>query len=646
MIIIDRIKKFFIAEIASHILSLPRFYKQLFVLTIDIVLVVFALYLSYCLRLGYILNFLDSDYYFGFAIAVMISMALAIPIFYFNGLYSHIYRYAGLAALGAILKAATQHAILFGIIVIGLDLHGVPRTICLINALLLFSMVGASRLAAKLFLNQEGCYIDKKNRILIYGAGSAGRQLSAAISNSREMKVVGFLDDDPYLQGQIIYGNRIYSPINLASLIDQLKVGNIFIALPSLRQSERNSILKKLSQLKVNVRMLPGLLDLAQGKVTVSDLRELDVEDLLERNAIDQNENLQLLIDGIAGRNVMVTGAGGSIGSELCRQIIRLNPKKLILVDHSEIAIYKIQEELLKKIEDLSQVDFGGIELIAVLGSVVDIQHMKNVIGLQQPHVIYHAAAYKHVPIVESNPFEGIKNNTFGTLYLAQLAMRMKVPYFVLISTDKAVNPTNVMGASKRLSEMVLQALAALNSCTIFTMVRFGNVLDSSGSVIPKFREQIKSGGPVTVTDQRITRYFMTIPEASLLVIYAGVQAKGGEVFLLDMGEPVRIIDLARKMIELSGFEVRDQNYPQGDIEIVEIGLRPGEKLFEELLIVESSEKTSHSRIYKASEEYLPLEQLSAHLDDLQKIISLNDGIKLREFLTQVVRGYRVVNDF
>jgi FlaA1/EpsC-like NDP-sugar epimerase len=336
----------------------------------------------------------------------------------------------------------------------------------------------------------------------------------------------------------------------------------------------------------------------------------------------------------------MVTGEWGSIGADLSRQILYLQPKQLVLVDHSEIAIYEIYNDLLKKLDNLTPVNHRQNSLLPILGSVTDAATMENLIRVHQPQIIYHAAAYKHVPLVEENPFEGIKNNTFGTLKMVQLAVKFKIPNFVLVSTDKAVNPTNIMGASKRLAEMILQAFASEKTQTIMTMVRFGNVLASSGSVIPKFREQIKAGGPVTVTDFRITRYFMTIPEAALLVMFAGFLAQGGEVFLLDMGQPVRIVDLAKRMIELSGLEVRDQNNPKGDIELVEIGMRPGEKLYEELLLANSSESTSHPRIYKAHEEFLSLDQLEAKLNELEKIITAHNKEALIDFLIHTVKGY------
>jgi FlaA1/EpsC-like NDP-sugar epimerase len=380
-------------------------------------------------------------------------------------------------------------------------------------------------------------------------------------------------------------------------------------------------------------------MDLAHGRVTIADLKELDIDDLLARDVIGPDQNL--LLRNVAGQVVLVTGAGGSIGRELCRQILRLQPKSLVLLDHSELALYRVHEDLVSKRDTLIEISGFKVNLVPVLGSVTDEKSMDDLIAEHQPHIIYHAAAYKHVPMVEANPFEGIKNNTFGTVIIASLAAKYGVPHFVLVSTDKAVRPTNVMGASKRLAEMVLQAKAAVSTKTIFTMVRFGNVLASSGSVIPKFRQQIKDGGPVTVTDFKMTRYFMTIPEAAQLVIQAGAMAKGGEVFLLDMGQPVRIYDLAKKMIELSGLEVRDQDNPEGNIAIEEIGLRPGEKLYEELLVSGDPEETSHSRIFKANEDLLSEDQMQEQLQKLRQILLKKDHAMLIDFLKEVIAGYQ-----
>lgn len=632
----------FFRKLAGPVLALPRIWKRIIVLSVDVLLCIVTVYFAFYLRLGYWVSTSTTDFIDPFLWAAGISLGLALPIFILSGLYLAIFRYSGLPALVTVTKAVCIYGLGYALLFSLIGIEGVPRTVGLLQPLLLLLAVGLSRAFANIWLGGDYLSILKTSnlpRVLIYGAGSAGRQLAAAMANIPEMRVVGFLDDDPRLQGLVIHGLRIYNPEDLSSIVKTLKVANVFLALPSLRRSERNTILGRLIHAKVNVRTLPGLVDLAQGKVTVADLRELDVEDLLERSAVGVDEGS--IPEYVAGQVIMVTGAGGSIGSELCRQIIQLHPRALVLVEHSEIALYEIHHELMKKNEALALAGNSEIQLTPILGSVIDEQLMKKIIGTHQPHVIYHAAAYKHVPMVEANPFVGMQNNTLGTLNLAKVASSLSVPHFVLISTDKAVNPTNVMGASKRLAEMVLQAMADLDTKTVFTMVRFGNVLASSGSVIPKFREQIKAGGPVTVTDFRMTRYFMTIPEAAQLVVHAGAMAKGGEVFLLDMGEPVRITDLAKRMIELSGLEIKDENHPHGEIEIIEIGLRPGEKLYEELLISGKPNSTSHPRIFKAREEFLTWEQMHEQLLRLESILKNNDRDALILFLSEIVPGYQ-----
>jgi FlaA1/EpsC-like NDP-sugar epimerase len=445
-------------------------------------------------------------------------------------------------------------------------------------------MVGASRALANIWLGGSYSNILKKNnvtKVLIYGAGSDGRQLAGALAGSHDMRVMGFLDDDNNLQGHVINGLRVYQPDELAKLISTHKISDILLALPSLSRARRNAILQTMSHTKVKVRTLPALLDLAQGRIGISDIKELDIEDLLTREVVTPDSSL--LAQDIKDRVVLITGAGGSIGSELCRQITLYSPKTMVLVEQSEHALYEVHQDIC----DLNiRLGNDGIRIVPLLASVLNRERIRLIIGEFSPSIIYHAAAYKHVPLVEANLVEGVKNNSIGTLIAAQAALEFKVPNFILISTDKAVRPTNVMGASKRVAELVLQGLADVSTETKFSMVRFGNVLNSSGSVVPKFRSQIKEGGPVTVTDFRMTRYFMTIPEAAQLVIQAGALAKGGDVFLLDMGEPVKILDLAQKMIELSGLTIKNDKNLEGDIEIIEIGLRPGEKLYEELLIM------------------------------------------------------------
>jgi FlaA1/EpsC-like NDP-sugar epimerase len=474
------------------------------------------------------------------------------------------------------------------------------------------------------------------------GMVSAGRQLANAMTSSTDTRVVGFLDDDDRLHGHVLNGLPIFNPSDLPELVTHRNITDILMALPSISRQRRNAILADIAPLHVAVRTLPGMMDLASGKVSISDVQDLDIDDLLGREAIKPNG--LLLNRNTHQRTVLVTGAGGSIGSELCRQILATNPKQLLLVEMSEFALYQIHQEL----QELATT----VELVPLLASVCDEVRMHEIMDTWKPHTVYHAAAYKHVPLVEHNPAEGVRNNVWGTLTCAQAAARHGVQNFVLVSTDKAVRPTNIMGATKRLAEMVLQALAELNPAvlseggrapaarTCFSMVRFGNVLGSSGSVVPLFRQQIKNGGPITLTHADITRYFMTIPEAAQLVIQAGAMGMGGDVFVLDMGQPVRIYDLARRMVELSGLSVCTEDNPEGDIEIAITGLRPGEKLYEELLIGNNPQRTQHARIMQAHEEFLPWPLLEAKLQALNMAVGVNDVPMIRGFLQQLVQGY------
>ncbi len=478
----------------------------------------------------------------------------------------------------------------------------------------------------------------------------AGRQLAAALSRGTEQRLLGFIDDDDQLQGNSLDGRRVYDPAELVALIPNLGVTDVLLALPSITRQRRLDILNNLRHLPVRVRTLPGMSDLASGRVTLSDVRELDIEDLLGRDPV--TPNTALLNRLIHGKVVAVTGAGGSIGSELCRQIAACRPHTLLLVENSEFALYQIHRELtallgqdaeLAEAERVGEPDSSmAVQLIPLLASVQDEARMRQIMQTWCPETVYHAAAYKHVPLVEHNPVQGLRNNVWGTWVCARAAQAAGAAHFVLISTDKAVRPTNVMGASKRLAEMVLQALAAEPGVTTnFAMVRFGNVLGSSGSVVPLFREQIQNGGPITLTHPDITRYFMTIPEAAQLVIQAGAMAHGGDVFVLDMGEPVRIIDLAHRMVELSGLQVKTVQNPTGDIEIQITGLRPGEKLFEELLIGDNPQPTQHKRIMKALEDSLPWAELQARLASLDHAMTQNDVHTVRALLQACVQGYQ-----
>ncbi|MBB2838191.1 UNVERIFIED_ORG: FlaA1/EpsC-like NDP-sugar epimerase [Rhizobium etli] len=623
--------------LVAPLLAMPRAAKRALALLVDSSLCVLTIWLAYCFRLNEWTVLTGVQW-----LPVFVSLCMALPIFIVMGMYRAIFRYANMAAFIAVLKAIAIYGVAFMTIFTALSVPGVPRTVGILQPFLLLIAIGLSRLSIRYWLGDTYQRILHQNtlaKVLIYGAGNAGRQLAGALTNSAELNVVGYLDDDPRLKGGIMGGLPIYDPSDLPVLAEALGVHNVLLALPSASRQRRNEILEHIRKARVNVRTLPDLTALAQGRIAVSDIRELEIEDLLGREAVAPRQ--ELLDKAMRKKVVMVTGAGGSIGGELCRQILRNAPSTLILIDQNEFSLYNIHAELLKLAELYQQ---ESLQIVPILCSVRDHDRMEHIMQSWRPQTLYHAAAYKHVPLVEHNAVEGIKNNVMGTLITARAANKCGVLNFVLISTDKAVRPTNVMGASKRLAEMVLQALAAEPAVdrvrTNFSMVRFGNVLGSSGSVVPLFRQQIKDGGPVTLTHPKITRYFMTISEASQLVIQAGAMAEGGDVFLLDMGEPVRIADLARKMVELSGLTVRDEDNPEGDIELSVTGLRPGEKLYEELLIGDNPETTEHPRIMKAREDFLFWPELSKKLSLLNAALDRNDMVAARATLAELVSGY------
>ncbi|MBU0501284.1 MAG: polysaccharide biosynthesis protein [Gammaproteobacteria bacterium] len=631
-------------RLAMPVLALPRTTKRLVVLVVDACLCVLTVWLAYFLRLGEWVT-LSGDAFWQPGWAVLASVVLALPLFITHGFYREIFRYSGWSALMTVARAMAIYGLLYATVVMAVGVPGVPRTIGIIQPMLLLLAVGASRALARFWLGglyQQQLRLATRPRALIYGAGLAGRQLAAAMANNHEMRMAGFLDDDDRLHGHVLNGLPIYSPDDLPGLVASNGIGTVLLALPSISRSRRNQILAQMRAAHVAVRTLPSVSDLAHGRVSVSDIHELDIDDLLGRESVSPNHIL--LAKNILGKVVLVTGAGGSIGSELCRQILNVGPRRLLLVEQTEFALYGIHQELEEKLTGRE------VGLVPLLASVQDEERMREIMSTWKPDTVYHAAAYKHVPLVEHNPAEGIKNNVLGTLKAAQAAAENAVSDFVLISTDKAVRPTNIMGASKRLAEMVLQALmaASLNpgtsltgkGLTKFSMVRFGNVLGSSGSVVPKFRQQIRDGGSITLTHPEITRYFMTIPEAAQLVIQAGAMAKGGDVFVLDMGQSVRIMDLARRMIELSGLTLKDEESPDGDIEIEITGLRPGEKLYEELLIGDNPKPTSHPRIMKAHEDFLPWADLEQRLDALEIALNVNDVGVVRLMMQQLVSGY------
>lgn len=616
----------------STILGWPRAVKLAVVVAVDVVLALVATWIAFTLRLDE-LHMPKAAQWWVYGLSPL----LAIPVFVKFGLYRAIFRYTGQAAL----KATGQAVVIFGIAFMAVLLWqqwpGVPRSVGMLQPLVFLVLVGGSRAVARFWLaGFGGARRMADGRLLIYGAGTAGVQTASAMSMSRQFLLLGFVDDDAAKVGRSINGMPVFAPREVPELVTKLGVTDILLALPSSSRERRNRIIAGLRPVPVHIRTLPGLADLATGRVTVQDFKELDIEDLLGRDPVPPNT--ELLVRNLAGKVVLVTGAGGSIGSELCRQILAERPRQLLLLDHNEFGLYSIHHEL----HGLSMAGGHGAELIPLLGSVSNPQRLKEVCEVYRPATVYHAAAYKHVPLVESNPAEGIVNNVFGTLNIARAAMASGVGQFVLVSTDKAVRPTNVMGASKRMAELVLQALAGHgeNTQTCFGMVRFGNVLGSSGSVVPLFRSQLASGGPLTVTHPDVTRYFMTIPEAAQLVLQAGAMATGGEVFVLDMGEPVKIMDLAHRMVELSGLTVRNEAHPGGDIEIAITGLRPGEKLYEELLIGDNPSPTVHPRIMKAHEDYLSWPELEVHLETLRRASENGDVESMKSVLRTCVHGY------
>ncbi|MGX1017715.1 FlaA1/EpsC-like NDP-sugar epimerase [Pseudomonas sp. Y3 TE3536] len=642
----------------SWLLQLTRRQKRLLQLSTDVVMIWLALWLAFVVRLG--IDDLANpivDHMWLFLCAPVVS----IPLFIRFGLYRAVMRYFGNDALIAIIKAVTLSALILGFIIYWSSNHQnvVPRSITFNYWWLSLIMVGGLRLAMRQYFLGDWFAAavqhvpfaqrdDGLPRVAIYGAGAAGNQLATALRMDKAMRPVAFIDDDPSITDRVIAGLQVYRPEQLQQLIDDTGAQEILLALPSSTRTRRREILNFLEDFPLHVRSVPSFIDLASGKVKVDDIQEVDIADLLGRDPVPAQSDL--LERCIAEQTVLVTGAGGSIGSELCRQILSQSPKTLLLFDHSEFNLYSILSELEQRIarESLS------VCLLPILGSVRNQAQMLDIMKTWRVDTVYHAAAYKHVPMVEHNISEGLLNNVIGTLHTAQAALQAGVANFVLISTDKAVRPTNVMGSTKRLAEMTLQALSrelapvlfgdggnvSQVNKTRFTMVRFGNVLGSSGSVIPLFHKQIKAGGPLTVTHPKITRYFMTIPEAAQLVIQAGSMGKGGDVFVLDMGEPVRIVELAEKMIHLSGFSVRSERNPMGDIAIEFTGLRPGEKLYEELLIGDNVIATRHPMIMSASEDFLTWEELKDALNQLLGAAAADDFVRVRQLLRETVIGY------
>jgi len=685
--------------IFKHILAIPRPAKRSIIIAADFVLLIGALWLSFSLRL-------DNWYWprggvnNPIVLLVLFAPVVAVPVFAHFGLYRAIIRYLGMRAVWSIVKAVMVYAALWGLVAFLSGVQGIPRSVVPINAMVAVLAVGGSRMFARWLLRKiedsvrikqvrggagADAEVYHQTRVVIFGAGAAGRQLAVGLGQSRECILLAFVDDGIELHGRDLMGVPIISQEKLQDFVVSHRVGDILLAMPSITRNKRSVIIEHLRPLNVRIRTLPGLIAMAQGKADYADLHDLDINDLLAREPAEPDE--VMLQEQVTGKTVMVTGAGGSIGSELCRQILQRKPKVLLLFELSEFALYTLHNELLDTLHYLAneKSNNGAVGLvptiIPLLGSVADEHRVSDVILTWSPNIIYHAAAVKHVPIVEHNIAECVKNNVLGTLVMAKVAIERRVERFILVSTDKAVNPTNAMGASKRCCELILQALATEQNpsfepmwdgkpsaqvarTTQFAMVRFGNVLGSSGSVVPYFRQQIAQGGPITLTHQDIIRYFMTIPEAAQLVMQTGAMAgssckAGGaskgigagiydgrvsseaEVYVLDMGEPVKIIDLARRMVELSGFRVKDENSPEGDIAIEVVGLRPGEKLYEELLIGNNPQATQHPRIMKANEKYLPWSELQPMITTLRIAAVNGDVMMIRSMLQLLVPEYQ-----
>lgn len=647
----------FLNRIRARLLALPRHQKRLLQVIADLFLVWLAMWLAFVVRLGFdeMVNPITTHRWLFLATPLV-----AIPLFIRFGMYRAVMRYFGNDALIAIVKAVSLSSLILGVVVYWYSNHEnvIPRSIIFNYWWLSLIMIGGLRLAMRQYFlgdwfaaAQHVPFTSRDNglpRVAIYGAGAAGNQLVAALRMGRVMRPVAFIDDDPSITDRVISGLQVYKARNIQRMIDTTGAQEVLLAIPSSSRTRRREILGFLEKFPLHVRSVPGFMDLASGRVKVDDIQEVDIADLLGRDAVPAQA--ELLERCISGQSVLVTGAGGSIGSELCRQILMLKPTTLLLFEHSEFNLYTILSELEQRVARESL----PVRVLPILGSVRNESKLVDVMKTWNVDTVYHAAAYKHVPMVEHNIAEGVLNNVIGTLNTAQAALKAGVANFVLISTDKAVRPTNVMGSTKRLAELTLQALSreaapvmfgdksniSRVNKTRFTMVRFGNVLGSSGSVIPLFHKQIKTGGPITVTHPKITRYFMTIPEAAQLVIQAGSMGLGGDVFVLDMGEPVKIVELAEKMVHLSGLSIRSEKNPHGDIAVEFTGLRPGEKLYEELLIGDNVAATGHPMIMSAHEDYLEWELLKQRLSELVKAVNEDDYTRVRQLLRETVSGY------
>ncbi|MGP9710920.1 polysaccharide biosynthesis protein [Psychrobacter sp. AOP29-E1-7] len=625
-------------RIAEYLLSLPRSVKRAILITTDLAMSLVCLFLALSLRYGDIAHNISPIILLSYGTLPIIGL-------YLIGFYKGVARGFLDTVMGSVAKLFFALMVVYEIIIYLNPLEDIPRSVPIIFLFFLFIWLWNSRLTirellmrlsgrARRRLKDDGVY----DNVVIYGAGEAGRDLLEGLRNSHKYNVVAFVDDDPQLAGAYLLGKKIYAAHDLVSLVEELDIAQVFLAIPSISRAQKRQIIDKLSGITIKIKELPSLEEIADEKVTVSSMRKVDILDVLDRQTVEPDAKLLQL--NIKEKCVLVTGAGGSIGSELCRQVIKNKPKCLVLYELSEFALYSIHQEL--TIKQANTPAYQDIKIVAVIGNVTNESNLLRILNLYNIQTVYHAAAYKHVPMVEHNPFEGVINNTKGTYHCARAAIAANVETFVLISTDKAVRPTNVMGASKRLAELVCQALSQTDSQTCISMVRFGNVLGSSGSVVPLFTKQIEQGKPITVTHPDVTRYFMTIPEAANLVIQAGAMASGGEVFVLDMGEPVKIVDLAHRMIHLSGFDIRDAAHPEGDIEVIFTGLRAGEKLYEELIIGEDNiESTYHPLIMQAIEHSFPLDELESVLFELNEKQKEFDVPWLKQRFRQFVAGYQ-----
>nr|WP_206016152.1 nucleoside-diphosphate sugar epimerase/dehydratase [Pseudoalteromonas sp. Z1A2] len=611
----------------KFLVNLPRPKKRIVSLVIDSIFIVVAFWLAFLLRLDSTAVLKNTHTWILLAALLPVSLLSFVKL----GLYRAVLRYMNTQAMWAIIAGVILSTVFLTVLSFFLSAP-VPRTVPFIYASFCILFVGGARLTVRAVVGQ--ITMRRKEGVIIYGAGSAGRQLATALANGPEYSPVAFIDDDPKKHLSLIQGVCVYAPSQIAEVAKQKCASKILLALPSASRSRRKEVLNAIEKFKLQVMTIPGMADIVSGTTNLDEVKDVEIDDLLGRDSVQPRQDL--MSANITNKAVMVTGAGGSIGSELCRQIVKNNPIKLVLFELSEFALYAIEKEL----SEYNATNNLNIEILPILGSVQNKKLVESTFSTFNVQTVYHAAAYKHVPLVEHNVVEGVRNNIYGTYNLATAAINTNVETFVLISTDKAVRPTNIMGTTKRMAELVLQGLSEIQTTTRFTMVRFGNVLGSSGSVVPLFRKQIKAGGPITLTHQDITRYFMTIPEAAQLVIQAGAMGVGSDVFVLDMGEPVKIKDLATKMVHLSGLEVKHNKRPDGDIEIRCTGLRPGEKLFEELLIGDNVIGTDHPRILSAQEVKMPWAELEPFLVKLKSACDKSDHLEIRKLLLQAPTAF------